>query len=118
MSTRSNLYVGYTVTLKTDLSGNDFNFFDEFTSKHGEYTDKGKGCVLLICDGMSGEYARLVFIDAHISDVWSETDDYVVLRDISVPDEVYNELNKPYKMMYGKDLDKNLIQYALWCHYY
>lgn len=31
MSTRSNLYVGYTVTLKTDLSGNDFNFFDEFT---------------------------------------------------------------------------------------
>lgn len=119
MSVSSDLYVGYTVTLKTNLGCDDFDFFDKFIEKYGEYDqyrDKSKGNVLLILDGMSGTYARLVFIDAYISDVWSETDDYVILRDLSVTEEVYNKLNRPYKIMYGEDLDKNLIQYALWCH--
>lgn len=119
MSVGSDLYIGYTVTLKTNLKSDDFDFFDKFIDKYGKYDQyTGEGNVLLILDGMSGIYARLVFVDAHIPDVWSETDDYVILRDLSVPKEVYNKLNKPYKIMYGKDLDKNLIQYALWYHYH
>ena len=117
MSVSSEMYIGYTVNLKADLTSKDFDFYEDFTTKYKEYDQyEGDGKVLLIVDGMSGTYARLIFIDEHFQDSWSEEKDYIVLRNSPVPEEVYNELNKPYKFMYGKDLDKDLIEYALWFH--
>ena len=117
MGVGSEQYIGYTVNLKTDLESEDFDFFDDFTTKHNEYDYyRSEGKVLLIVDGMSGTYARLIFIDKCLQDSWSDDQDYVVLRSSPVPEEVYNELNKPYKLMYGTDLDKDLIEYALWFH--
>lgn len=118
MSVSSEQYIGYTVTLKTDLKHEDFDFFDDFTSKHNEYDYyRGKGKVLLIVDGMSGTYARLVYIRNCIKDCWANDEDYIHLeKNNLIPDVVYDELNKPYKLMYGKDLDKDLIEYALWFH--
>lgn len=117
MSVSSEQYIGYTVNLKTDLKSEDFDFFEDFTTKHPEYDYyKGNGKVLLIEDGMSGTYARLIYIDKHIANSWNDEEDYIVLNNSIVPDEIYTELNKPYKIMYGKDLDKNLIEYALWWH--
>ena len=117
MGVSSEQYIGYTVNLKTDLKSEDFDFFEDFTTKHPEYDYyKGKGKVLLIEDGMSATYARLIFVDKCLQDSWSDDEDYVVLRRSPVPEEVYNELNKPYKLMYETDLDKDLIEYALWFH--
>ena len=116
MQLNSAQYIGYAVTIKTNLTGDDLDFFLDFISKHSEYDQwKKKGKVLLILDCMNQTYARLVFIDVHMPCLWTKTEeDYIVLRNSSVPEEVYNELSKPYKMMYGKDLDKNLIQHAIW----
>ena len=56
-------YVGYTVTLKENLTHNDFDFFNNFDKEHGEYSQwdfKGKEKVRLVVDGMDGNYARLI----------------------------------------------------------
>lgn len=115
MSVSCEAYVGYTVTLKTDLRSEDFEFFDEFLESHGEYNQYDcKGKVLLVTDGMNGDYARLVFVDEHIKESWVEGNDYYPLRSVILPDNVYEELNKAYKAMYEKELDRKTVEYALW----
>ena len=115
MSVSCEAYIGYTVTLKTNLDSEDFEFFNDFAENHGEYNQYDcKGKVLLAVDGMCGMYARFVFVDEYFEDCWEVGKDYYRLRSQSVPDDVYNELNKAYKAMYDKDFDKNLIEYALW----
>lgn len=112
-------YIGYTVTLKRDLYGDDFDFFNDFDDEHGEYSqwdfkNKSTERVRLVVDGMNGEFARLIFVEHKIEDCWINGKDYFALQSQSVPDNVYEELNKAYKLMYDKDLDKSLIEYALW----
>ena len=115
MSVSCEAYIGYTVTLKRNLTGEDFDFFSEFSETHGEYNQYDcKGKVLLVVDGMCGEYARLVFVDEHIEECWIEGKDYFILRNHAIPANVYEELSKAYKFLYGEELDKELIEYALW----
>lgn len=116
MSVSCEAYIGYTVTLKENLNSDDFDFFNEFIEEHSEYNQYDcKGKVLLVTDGMCGEYARLVFVDEHIEECWIEGKDYFPLKSPSaIPDNVYEELNKAYKAMHGGELDEGLIEYALW----
>ena len=113
MSVDCTLYIGYTITLKTDLKGEDFDFFRDF-DEYDDYDCEGK--VTLLVDGMSGGYARLIFVDKKINDIW-DCGDYYKLRAENIPDDVYSELNKAYSTMYGKDLDKELIEYGLTVHF-
>lgn len=112
-------YIGYTVTLKRDLDSDDFDFFNDFDDEHGEYSQwdfksKNKERTRLVVDGMSGDFARLIYVDHKIEDCWINGEDYFALKSPPIPDDVYDELNKAHKLMYGKDLDKTLIEYALW----
>lgn len=112
-------YIGYTVTLKRDLDSKDFRFFDDFEDKHSEYSKwdfnrTGNERVRLVVDGMSGEFARLIFVDEKIEDCWINGKDYFALKSQPIPNDVYDELNKAYRLMYDKELDKSLIEYALW----
>ena len=114
MSVDCEAYIGYTVTLKTDLDSDDFEFFDDFQEAHSEYNQYDcKGKVSLVVDGMCGEYARLMFVDEKINECWVEGKDYYALKSPSVPDNVYAELNKAYQLMYGRELDIGQIEYAL-----
>ena len=115
MSVDCEAYIGYTVTLDTNLDSDDFEFFNNFIEAHGEYNQYDcKGKVLLVADGMNGEYARLVFVDEHIKECWIEGKDYFSLKSPPVSDNVYEELNKAYRAMYDMDLDRNAVEYALW----
>lgn len=111
-------YVGYTVTLKRDLNRDDFDFFNDFDDEHEEYSmwefNKPTEKVRLIIDGMCGEFARLIYVDYKIEDCSIDGKDYFELRNAPIPDDVYDELNRAYRLMYDKDLDKSLIEYALW----
>lgn len=110
-------YIGYAVTLKENLTSNDFKFFEDFDIKHGEYSQfdfKGENRVRLIVDGMNGSAARLIFVDKKIEECWVEGKDYFALKSPRVPDNVYDELNKAYKLMYNKNLEKSSIEYVLW----
>ena len=73
-----------------------------------------KGKVSLVVDGMCGKYARLVFVDEHIEECWIEGKKYFSLKSPPIPDGVYYELNKAYKLLYNKEIEKDLIEYALW----
>ena len=115
MSTSCRGYIGYTVNLKENLTNSDFDFFEQFLELHGEYNlFDCEGKVVLVEDGMCGEYARLIFVDEKIDECWIEGKDYFLLRNQTVPNDIYDELNKAYTLMYGKKLDKNIIEYALW----
>ena len=115
MSVSCEAYVGYTVTLKRNLDDEDFDFFNEFVEAHGEYNQYNcKDKVLLVVDGMCGEYARLIFVDYKLEDCLFEGKDYFVLRNANIPDKIYNELNKAYNALYNKNLDVEQIEYAMW----
>lgn len=112
-------FIGYTVTLKQDLDSKDFDFFNDFDDEHSEYSQwnfkrNGNERVRLVVDGMSGEFARLIFVDEKIEDCWINGKDYFALKSQPIPNDVYDELNKAYRLMYDKELDKSLIEYALW----
>ena len=113
MSVDCSLYIGYTVNLKEDLSGDDFDFFNNFDG-YNRFNCEGK--VILLLDGMNGDYARIIFVDKKIDDIW-ECDDYYKLQKGNIPNEVYDEMNKLYTAMYGKELDKDLIEYGLTVHF-
>ena len=113
MSVDYKLYIGYTVNLKNDSNYEDFNFFHNF-DEYNEFNCEGK--VLLLVDGMNGEYARLIFVDKKICDIW-KCDNYYKLQKGDIPDAVYGEMNELYKAMYGKELDKGLIEYGLTVHF-
>lgn len=116
MSVDCRAFIGYTVTLKEYLNSNDFDLFEDFQEHHSEYNQYDcKGKVLFVVDGMCGDYARFVFVDECIEECWIEGKDYFPLKSQSTaPDTVYEELNKAYKSLYDKELDKALIEYALW----
>lgn len=113
MSVDCELYIGYTVNLKSDLKSEDFNFFHNF-DEYDEFNCQGK--VTLLVDGMNGNYARIIFVDKKINDIW-ECDDYYKFSNGNIPYKVYNEMNKLYKAMYEKELDKDLIEYGLTVHF-
>lgn len=112
-------YIGYTVTLKENLTHDDFDFFNKFIEEHCEYSQYSEGTddVRLVTDGMNSEYARLILVDEEINECWIEGKYYFALKGPSVTEDAYNKLNKVYKAMYGKDLVKEMIEYALWFHF-
>lgn len=115
MSTSCEGYIGFTVTLKENLTSKDFDKYWDFKDAYGEYNLYDcQGKVSLITDGMNGEFARLIFVDHFISDCWVEGKDYFKLRDVPVPDDVYEKLNEAHMRLNEIPLDKNRIEYALW----
>lgn len=118
--------VGFTVTLKQDLTSKDFKFFHSLEDKYpdkfgykGEYYDHPLkvGKTVLVVDGMSSEYARLVYIEK-TSEVCIDEDEYLLLKEKPIPNEVYESINKAYKLIYGEPLDKSKIEYALWYYWW
>lgn len=124
MSIRIEKIKGFTVTLKENLSHEDFKFFNSLGDKHkefdygGEYYDHPleNDKVALIVDGMCAEYARLVYIEK-VQEVYEDVDEeYLLLKEKEIPSEVYDSLNKAYQMIYNEPLDRSRIEYALWCY--
>lgn len=118
MSVSCKGYIGYAVNLKNSLNSDDFRFFEEFEEKHSEYNQYDcKGKVRLIVDGMDAQYAKLIYVEEYIEECWIEGRDYFSLKGHDVPDCIYNELNKAYKILYNKELDRNTVDYSLFFHF-
>ena len=117
---------GFTITLKENLTHEDFEFFENVEKKYKEFAYREKysqygmkpNQVALVVDGMNGDYARLVYIEktAEVYDV-DYDEIYIPLKQKEITEEIYNEMNECYKMIYGEDLDKDKIEYALWYHF-
>lgn len=112
MSVSCEAYIGYTVTLATDLKEEDFEFFDN--AEDIELPDR----VQIIIDGMCGHYARLIYVD-RVLDCWCDDAEYFPLKcPEGIPDKIFRDLNKAYCALYKKLLNKSQIEYALSFHYY
>ena len=112
MSISCEAYIGYTVNLATDLTAEDFEFFDKVEDI--ELPDQ----VQLVVDGMCGHYARLIYVD-RILDCWCDEVEYLPLKcPEEIPNKIFRELNKAYCALYRKLLNKSQIEYALSFHCY
>lgn len=111
MSVSCEAYIGYTVTLATDLKEEDFDFFCE--REEIEFPDH----VQLIVDGMCGHYARLIYVD-EIIDCWCDDKEYFALKSPEATDKIYSALNKAYYALYKRILEREKIEYALSFHFY
>ena len=112
MSISCEAYIGFTVTLKTDLTDEDFDFFNDAESI--ELPDR----VQIIVDGMCGHYARLIYVD-RVLDCWCDEVEYLPLKiPEGIPDKIFRDLNKAYCALYRKLLNRNQVEYALSFHFY
>ena len=126
MSVDTERIIGFTITLKEDLTHEDFEFFENVEKKHKEFAYREKysqfgmkpNQVALVVDGMNGNYARLVYVE-NVKEVYGAYDEepYTLLRPTEIPEEIYNVLNIAYQKIYEMPLDKKLIEYALWYHW-
>ena len=125
MSVESRIIVGHTINIAYDLEYEDFRKVDSFISKHPEldedryrYDDKEKR-VLMIADGMSGSYLRLVHVDKIIRDGNTGDEDWVDLPKPALPSrEVAEQMAAVYKEYTGKELTEKDIVYAMWTQWY
>lgn len=121
MSIRIEKIKGFTVTLKENLSHEDFKFFNSLEDNYKEFAYGGEyydhplkdDKVALIIDGMSAQYARLVYIES-VNEVCDKNQEYLLLKEKEIQSEIYEKLNKAYQIIYNKALDKSKIEYALW----
>ena len=119
MSVSCEGFIGFTVTIKDGyINHEDFSKYNDFLDEHKEYDlwhceEK----VRFIVDGMNGLYARLVFVKERLEDCWTDGKDYFSLERPIIPENVYEELNRAYRELCGKELNEADIDYALWFHF-
>lgn len=116
MSVSCELLVGYTVTLQTDLTNEDFEKYNDFIENNIQYDNNSQSGVQLIVDGMNGDYARLIYIDSRCDVEDIEDIDYKKLN-TELSGEKYEALNKAYKALTGETLAISEIEYAVWTYW-
>ena len=117
MGVSVNKYFGWTIDLKTDLNCNDFDFYYKFIDEHPNL-DQWKNCmpneIKLILDGMSGLFARLVYVLSVSYDVaWVDEDNDILndtLKENIVPENIFKELNTIYLQLTGQELQKEKVK--------
>lgn len=122
MSVRVDKYFGWTIELKKELNCNDFEFYNNFIEKHQNLNQYGKGVmpneIKLILNGMSGLFARLIYILSVAYDVaWVDEDNDVLnetLKENIVPESTFKELNEIYVQLTGQELQKEQVKLKEW----
>lgn len=112
MGTGFTAYIGYMVAMNIGQN-DDLESCLDFLKEHEEYNlyDCNERVSLIV----GKRCAKLVFVDDLIRGGYAEWEDYFPLRgEPAIPDDVYDALNKAYKLLCYEDLDKALIQYAAW----
>ncbi len=117
MSVEWKAYLGYTVTVKENLSDDDFEAYDSFLNEHPEYNRyDAENCVSLVIDGMNGQYARLIFALITFDD--EREFDYYEVKKRTLFEPIYSQLAEAYHMLTGRLLDPAAVEFALWFNYH
>lgn len=125
MSVESRIIVGHTINITYALTQDDFEKSDAFISKYPEldeynyrWNEKEKK-VLMIADGMNGDYLRLVHVDKIIDGGNTSDEDWVDLPKPALPSrEVAERMAALYKEYTGRELTEKDIHYAMWTQWY
>lgn len=127
MSVSCRIITGLTIEFAKDLKHADFRKCDDFTEKHPEldeyqydYRDR-EGKLLLIGDGMNGDFLRLVQIDKLIEGgSLGEANEFIELPMTGIPInmEVVNKMTALYEEYTGEKLNPDKLKYAMWSQWY
>ena len=121
MSVSSCIFTGLTLEFVRELSSADFKKYHEFIERHpeldeSEYEDK-EGKLLLICDGMNGDFCRLVQVDKFVDGGnLGSANEFI---ELSTPDHVFNpelieKMSKLYEEYTGASATLQNFKYAMW----
>ncbi len=117
MSVDCRIVVGLTLNFPGKV---DFEKVDEFTKKHPEldeyeyHFDEKEGKLLLIGDGMNGDFLRLVKVDKIVEEL--EEFDFVPLNMPSgvLSQELISQMSELYKEYNGEYPKNTDFKYAMW----
>lgn len=123
MSVSSRILVGLTIEFARDLKHADFAKVHEFENKYPELDEynydykEREGKLLLVSDGMSGEFARLIQIDKYIDG--GNMGDSNEFMELVPPNRVFNQelidkMSKLYEEFTGKPATLADFKYAMW----
>jgi hypothetical protein len=125
MSVDSRIIIGHTINITYGLGCDDFRKVDSFISKHPELDESNyskfnrEKRVLLIADGMNGDYLRLVHVDRILEGGNTGDEDWIDIPKPALPSmEVAEQLAAMYKEYTGRDLTEKDIAYAMWTQWY
>lgn len=126
MSVECRVIIGHTVEITRDLSHEDFDKYHAFTDKHPEldectyHQDDLEGKLLLMADGMSGDFLRFVIVDKHIDGgCLGDSNEFFELAKPALPSrEITEKLAALYEEYTGKPLTESDIKYAIWSQWY
>ena len=122
MSVSVDKYFGWTIELKNELEHDDYDIYNDFVDKYQSLNQYGKAAmpcdIKLVTNGMSGLFARMIYILSVSYDVpWVEEDNDTLnqsLKEKVVPENIFNELSDIYKKLVGEELKKEQVFLKEW----
>ena len=126
MSIECRILVGLTVEFARELNHEDFRKCHAFTEKYPELDEyeydreDREGKLLLISDGMNGEFLRLIQVEKYIDGGnLGDTNEFI---ELSSPGPFNPELVAKMRALYeeytGKTMEPKDFKYAMWSQWY
>ena len=126
MSVDSRIYVGLTLELGSNLTAADFKRLHALDAKYPEieedryHTEDREGKLLLVYDGMCGDFARLIFVDKLIEG--GSLGDANEFIELPAPGKFNPELIEKMFDIYEEYTDTRPattdFKYAMWSQWY
>ena len=127
MGVECRVFVGLTLEFARDLTHEDFRKCDDFTNKYPEldmnnyHLDDIEGKLLLIGDGMNGDFLRLIHVDVFSDD--SSLGEGNEFRELPAPNyifdpEIIEKMSKLYEEYTGEPPKLADFKYAIWSQWY
>lgn len=127
MGVECRVFVGLTLEFARDLTHEDFRKCDDFTNKYPEldmnnyHLDDIEGKLLLIGDGMNGDFLRLIHVDVFSDD--SSLGEGNEFRELPALNHVFNkDLIEKMADLYEEYHDHRPaltdFRYAIWSQWY
>lgn len=124
MSVECRILTGLTLELERDID--DFRKLHDFEEKYPEldeynyHREDREGKLLLIYDGMCGEFARLIKVDKYIDGGnLGDYNEFIELPALSQWDpELTSQMKKLYEEYTGKSVNPTDFKYAMWSQWY
>ena len=117
MSVDCRIVVGLTVEFPGVV---DFKKVDEFTKKHPELdeyeyrSEEREGKLLLIGDGMNGDFLRLVKVDKIIDEITELNFEQLNMPSGVLNQELISKMSELYKEYVGEYPKNSDFKYAIW----
>jgi len=117
MSVSAEIFIGFSVELDYDIR---YDLVEEFCDTFPEYDlykEFYKNTIRFVVDGMCGNYIRMMYITSYIDIGYADGNSHYDVMDVSLPDNIYSEMNDVYFKLFNKTLDKNDISFVSFIHY-